>query len=74
MQVHEVNLKNTYKKTKKRIKNKPQRKHLNNYNALLAEVEDLGVVSIEFTSLCSYQKRNKILQQIIQDVKKVQGD
>ena len=74
MKIYDTNLKNTHKKTRKRIKNKPQRKHLNKYNELLAKAEDLGVVSIEFTSICSYEKRNKILRQIIQDVKKVQGD
>lgn len=67
MQVHEIHLKTIYKKTRKRAKNKPQRKYLHLYNALLAQVEDLGIISIDFNSSFSYKQKIKILNNIIRN-------
>ena len=47
-------------------KNKKYNRHnLNIYNALLEKVEQMGVVSIDFAYIKSYEKRISILKNII---------
>ena len=53
-------------KNKKGKKPKSQRVNMMKYNRLLAEAENLGIVSIEFDKNFSYDKRIKILLKIIE--------
>ncbi len=61
------NKKDSYSyKNYKGKKLKSHRKSMAIYNKLLEQVEDLGVISIEFDKDFSYKKKIKILQEIIE--------
>ena len=46
-------------------KKKSQRVNMAKYNKLLAELENLGVVSIAFDKNYSYERRIQILEEIV---------
>ncbi|MBR1544582.1 MAG: hypothetical protein IJ638_01400 [Alphaproteobacteria bacterium] len=56
-------------RTRNGKKKKSQRVNMTRYNVLLAELESLGVVSVTFDKNFSYEKRIRILKEILSQQK-----